>query len=102
MPKSSLEQLRVSHCNESPSTSLSESIDEILFLFKGFGVSDEFYQGLSMMHSSLLHSSDLIKERRKMISSNVPIQRSPHSYIGCFWSLREHMAEILSEQDSDQ
>uniref|UniRef100_A0A1X7VGH7 Uncharacterized protein n=1 Tax=Amphimedon queenslandica TaxID=400682 RepID=A0A1X7VGH7_AMPQE len=99
--KSSLEQLRVSHGNESSSTSLSASIDEILFLFDGFGVSDEFYHELSMMHLSFPHSY-LIKERRKMISSNVPIQRSPHSYIGCFWSLREHMAEILSEQDSDQ
>lgn len=95
----SQEQVHVSHSSESFQASLSASIDEILFLLDCFGVSDEFYHELTMIHSSLPRSY-LIKERRKIISSNVPIQRLPHPYIGCFRSLREHVAEILSEQVS--
>lgn len=69
----------------SPSTSSSivsatsdqqSKIDEVLYPFDAFNVSDEFYHELSMVVPHLPRSY-LIKQRRNEISSNVPIKRQP-------------------------
>uniref|UniRef100_A0A1X7UTT4 Uncharacterized protein n=1 Tax=Amphimedon queenslandica TaxID=400682 RepID=A0A1X7UTT4_AMPQE len=79
----------------STSVSQSEKIDEILFLLNCFGVSDEFYHELSMYHPSLPRSY-FIKERRRLVSSNVEINRLSHPYFGCYRPLADSMKEILS------
>lgn len=70
-------------------------VDEILFLLDCFGVSDEFYHELSMSHQSLPRWH-LIKQRRKSISSNIPINRLPQPYFGCYRSLSKYITEILT------
>lgn len=71
-----------------------KKVDEMLFLLDCFGVSDEFYHELSMFHPSLPRSH-LVKQRRTEISSNIPIQRLPHPYFGCYRSLSNYLKEML-------
>lgn len=90
--------LSSSHTRSSINTSSRSSentIDEVLFLLDSYGISDEFYHELSMIHTSLPRSY-LIKQRRNNISTNIPSHRLPKPYFGCYRSLKESIIEALS------
>ena len=81
-------------CTLVPSN-LHKKVDEILFLLDSYGISDEFYHELSMVHPSLPRSY-LIKERRTNISSNVASYRLPKPYFGCYRPLKDCIIDTLS------
>ncbi|XP_019861583.1 PREDICTED: uncharacterized protein LOC109590077, partial [Amphimedon queenslandica] len=84
-----------SHTKSSINTSSCSSentIDEVLFLLDSYGISDEFYHELSMIHTSLPRSY-LVKQRRNNISTNIPSYRLPKPYFGCYRSLKESIIE---------
>ena len=87
-----------SHTGNSKNTHPSpEHIDEILFLLDSYGISDEFYHKLSMVHPSLPQSY-LVKQRQTNISSNIPSHRLQEPFSGCYRSLKDSIIEALSSK----
>ncbi len=75
------------------------SIDETLYLLEKFGVSDECYHELTMIHSNLPRSYK-VKNVRSSVSSAVDIQKLPASqkYYGAYRPLKDYVASILSHE----
>ena len=79
------------------STSNSESISETLYLLEKFGVSDECYHELTMIHPQLPRSYK-VKATRRDISSSVELLPLPSPYAGAYRSLKTCIELILSQK----
>ena len=75
------------------------SVDETLYLLEKFGVSDECYHELTMIHPNLPRSYK-VKNIRSSVSSAVDIQKLPASqkYYGAYRPLKDYVASILSHE----
>ncbi len=74
------------------------SIDETLYQLEKFGVSDECYHELTMIHPNLPRSYQ-VKNVRSTVSSAVDIQQLLASqYYGAYRPLRDYVASILSHE----
>ena len=88
-PSSSSEQ-EESTCNYG-----AESV--VLYLLDKFGISDEFYQELSMVNP-YLPRSHLVKRIREKINSTILIFRLPQPYFGSYRPLEKCIVEALAIQ----
>ena len=72
-------------------------LHQILYVLDRFGVSDEFYHELSMLHPSLPHSY-AIKAARKNINAKIKFERLPTPYFGCYRRLHDCIAEAIQAE----
>lgn len=76
-------------------------MDETLYLLEKFGVSDECYHELTMLHPNLPRSYK-VKNARSSVSAAVDIERLPsQKYYGAFRPLKDYVATILSHELKD-
>ena len=88
-----------SRSNHEISVSQSECIDETLYLLEKFGVSDEFYHELSMLHPQLPRSYK-VKGARKDISECIDLTPLPPPFSGAYRPLKEFISLVLSDKVS--
>ena len=88
-----------SRSNDEISVSQSECIDETLYLLEKFGVSDEFYHELSMLHPQLPRSYK-VKGARKDISECIDLTPLPSPFSGAYRPLKEFISLLLSDKVS--
>ncbi len=86
-----------SHSSLLPSLVDSTEVNEILYLLDRFGISDQFYHELSMLHHDLPRSYE-VKKARTAISSVVEIKRLPTPYFGCYRPLKECIIQAISNE----
>ena len=83
----SLEQIQPNH----------ECIHEPLYLLEKFGVSDECYHELAMLHPQLPRSYK-VKGARRDISNKIDLLSLPSPFVGAYRPLKEFISLVLSDK----
>ena len=86
-----------SSSHSSTSSSSIKDVNQILYLLDRFGISDQFYHELSMLHQELPRSYE-VKKARAAISSNVELRRLPRPYFGCYRPLKQFLIDAISAE----
>ena len=78
-------------------TTEPESVSETLYLLEKFGVSDECYHELTMLHPSLPQSYK-VKAVRNDISQNVELLPLPSPFAGAYRPIKACIKLILADK----
>lgn len=81
----------------STSSSSIQDVNQILYLLDRFGISDQFYHELSMLHKELPRSYE-VKKARAAITLNVELRRLPRPYFGCYRPLKQCLIDAISAE----